>query len=256
MTDRQTDRQTVPQLIHFCWFGNNLKPRLAKRCIKSWRNFFPGYQIIEWNEKNYDIQSAPLYVRQAYDAKKWAFVSDYVRFDIIYKVGGVYFDTDVEVVKSMTDLLQRCGYIGCEDDGGENSIIRLNPGIGMAFEPSNKICREILDSFTQDKFVMNNGEYNYKTIDSRATEVFLKHGMKNVEGIQMIDGVCVYPKEYFAPLDRSTGIMNKTNQTRSIHWWDSSWRLNVQYGIIGRYLRTRVRKLLGNKYITLRNRIR
>ena len=230
---------------------------MAKRCIKSWKKYFPQYQVIEWNEDNYDIQSAPLYVRQAYEAKKWAFVSDYVRFDILYKMGGVYFDTDVEVTNSMNDILISHGYVGCEDDGGDNSIIRLNPGIGCAFEPSHVLCEEILNSFANDTFIKENGEMNLKTIDSRTTEVFLNHGMKNIEGKQIIEGVVVYPKEFFAPLDRSSGKMNRTVNTRSIHWWDSSWRIDIKYGhVFTRYFRTRLRKLFGNKYYNVRNRLR
>lgn len=244
----------IPKIIHYCWFGKNKKPHLANKCIKSWKKFFSGYQIIEWNEDNYDIQRAPLFVRQAYAAKKWAFVSDYVRFDVVYRIGGVYFDTDVEVIKSMTDLLTSNGYVGCEIDGGENSFIRLNPGLGMAFEPSNILCKEILDTFKSDVFITNDGEYNYKTIVDRTTEVFYRYGLKNIGDKQLIKGICVYPKEYFAPIDCVSGEMNSTDETRSIHWWDASWRTEKRKAsILNRYLRTRVRKILGNKYIKIRN---
>lgn len=244
----------IPQIIHYCWFGNNAKTQLAKRCIRSWRKFFPEYQIVEWNEKNYDIQSAPLYVRQAYEAKKWAFVSDYVRFDILYRVGGIYFDTDVEVVKSMDDILDLCGYAGCEIDGGDDSLIRVNPGNGMAFEPANIICKDVLDTFINDTFITNNGEFNYKTIVDRTTDVLLNRGLKNAGGQQVVEGVRVFPKEFFAPIDCSTGIMKRTPQTRSIHWWDASWqnKKNGKRIIISRYYRTRVRKMFGNNYSQIR----
>ena len=91
----------IPKIIHYCWFGRNPKPKLALKCIKSWKKYCPDYEIIEWNEDSFDIESAPLYVRQAYEAKKWAFVTDYVRLYAMTKFGGIYMDTDVEVIKPL-----------------------------------------------------------------------------------------------------------------------------------------------------------
>ena len=96
----------IPKVIHYCWFGGNPKPKLAEKCIKSWKKYCPDYEIIEWNEDNFDISAAPLYVRQAYEAKKWAFVTDYVRLEVVYNHGGVYLDTDVELLKSLDSLFQ------------------------------------------------------------------------------------------------------------------------------------------------------
>ena len=100
----------IPKVIHYCWFGGNPLPNIAVKCINSWKKYFPDYEIIEWNESNFDLFSCD-YCREAYDAKKWAFVSDYARFKILYEHGGVYFDTDVEVIKSMDDIYtERCIY--------------------------------------------------------------------------------------------------------------------------------------------------
>lgn len=103
----------IPKVIHYCWFGGNPLPNIAVKCINSWKKYFPDYEIIEWNESNFDLFSCD-YCREAYDAKKWAFVSDYARFKILYEHGGVYFDTDVEVIKSMDDILQKGAFIGRE----------------------------------------------------------------------------------------------------------------------------------------------
>ena len=93
---------SVPKIIHYCWFGGNPKPKLAEKCIKSWKKFCPDYQIIEWNEENFDVSAAPEYVCQAYAAKRWAFVTDYVRLKAMTEMGGIYMDTDVELVKPLT----------------------------------------------------------------------------------------------------------------------------------------------------------
>ena len=106
----------IPKIIHYCWFGRNPKPKLAEKCIKSWKKYCPEYEIIEWNEDNYDLSSAPLYVRQAYEAKRWAFVTDYIRLQVIYENGGIYLDTDVELRKSLDPLLVHQAYFGFEDE--------------------------------------------------------------------------------------------------------------------------------------------
>ena len=130
----------IPKVIHYCWFGGNELPESAKKCIDSWRKFFPDYEIKEWNESNYDVRKN-IYISQAYDAGKYAFVSDYARFDVLYQFGGIYFDTDVEVIKSFEDILTQGSFMGCEIDGEthteeKDKSIRenkcVNPGVGMA----------------------------------------------------------------------------------------------------------------------------
>ena len=105
----------IPKIIHYCWFGYGPKPKLAEKCIRSWKKYCPDYQIIEWNENNFDISACPLYVRQAYEARKWAFVTDYVRLKVIYENGGIYMDTDVELKKNLDNLLPYNAYFGFEN---------------------------------------------------------------------------------------------------------------------------------------------
>ena len=143
----------IPKKIHYCWFGGNPLPEFAKKYIESWKKYLPEYEIIEWNESNYDVRKIP-YISQAYDAKKYAFVSDYARFDIIYEHGGVYFDTDVEVIKDMTGILEHGAFAGIESAGA------LNAGLGFATRQREPILKEILESYKDEKFLNDDGSFN------------------------------------------------------------------------------------------------
>ena len=115
---------SIPKVIHYCWFGGNPLPKAAIKCIKSWKKHCPDYQIIEWNEDNYDISSAPLFVRQVFDARKWGFIADYIRLEIIYTHGGIYLDTDVEAIQSFDELLKNSAFWGFEYDNLFINLIR------------------------------------------------------------------------------------------------------------------------------------
>ena len=116
----------IPKIIHYCWFGGNPLPEDAKKYIESWRKYCPGYEIKEWNESNFDINCCD-YVREAYEAKKWAFVSDYARFYILYQYGGLYFDTDVEMIRPLFSILQKGSFMGME----VNSPACVAPGLSL-----------------------------------------------------------------------------------------------------------------------------
>ncbi len=211
----------IPKIIHYCWFGGNPLPKSALKCIDSWKRFFPDYEIKEWNESNYDVRKIP-YIAEAYDAKKFAFVSDYARFDILYQFGGVYFDTDVEVIKSFDDILEHGPFMGCEIDGGEKEI-KVAPGLGIASNHGLDIYKDILDFYAIQHFLNADGTINTETVVKKTTKVLLEHGLKNIKGIQKVGDVTVYPKEYFNPLNNNTGEMVKTVNTHSIHWYSMSW---------------------------------
>ena len=137
----------IPKIIHYCWFGRNPLPDSAQKCIASWRKFMPDYEIKAWNEDNFDVNIIP-YTQQAYEAKKYAFVSDYARFWILYHEGGLYFDTDVEVVKSFDDILERGAFMGLEIDGTKKGTkVAINPGLGLGAEAGMPIYLEILNVF-------------------------------------------------------------------------------------------------------------
>ena len=207
----------IPKIIHYCWFGGKPLPKSAKRCIESWKKYFPGYEIREWNESNYDVRKIP-YTAEAYDAKKYAFVSDYARFDILYHHGGVYFDTDVEVIQSFDDILTEGAFMGCETDS-----VQVNPGLGTAAEPGLDLYKEVLEYYNSQRFLNADGSLNTETVVSKTTRMLTNHGLQPKSGIQQAAGICVYPKEYFNPLENNTGKLVVTENTHSIHWYTMSW---------------------------------
>lgn len=218
----------IPKIIHYCWFGGNPLPKSAQKCIASWKKYFPDYEIKEWNESNYDVNKV-LYTKQAYKAKKYAFVSDYARFDILYTYGGVYFDTDVEVIRPFDEILKNGAFMGCEID--VNTAIDKNPGLGIAVAPGLGIAatpglsiyKEILNSYNNYRFINDDGTYNTTTVVRYTTDILAKNGLRAVAGIQNIADITIYPKEYFNPLDDTTGKLVVTENTHSIHWYSKTW---------------------------------
>ena len=207
----------IPKVIHYCWFGGNPLPASAQKCIASWRKYLPDYEIKEWNESNFDVNIIP-YTAEAYKAKKYAFVSDYARFWIFYKYGGLYFDTDVEVIKNMDDIIAKGPFMGCENEakaGATPVQLGVAPGLGL--------YKEILDDYDKSHFLKETGEYNMKTVVWRTVEILSNHGLQNVSSVQYVAGVYIYPKEYFCPKNYCIGQMVITQNTRSIHWYDASW---------------------------------
>lgn len=212
----------IPKVIHYCWFGHNGMSENEMKCIDSWRKHCPGYRIVEWNERNFDV-SVCQYVQEAYDKGKWAFVSDYARFKILYQNGGLYFDTDVELIRPIDDIVAAGPFMGCEHDANCDEGIMVNPGLGLGCEAGDKICYEVLESYEKDAFVFSNGSINYQTIVIRVTDILKRNGLLGVSGIQNISGMSVYPAEYFNPKDFFTGELSITENTRSIHHFNMSW---------------------------------
>lgn len=220
----------IPKVIHYCWFGRNPLPKLAKKCIESWKKYFPDYEIKEWNEDNFDVNIIP-YTKEAYQAKKYAFVSDYARFWILYKYGGIYFDTDVEVLKPMDDIIAKGPFMGCENEASDTSVasvalspgLGVNPGLGLGVNPGLSLYNEILTMYESLRFINPNGSYNQKTVVQYTTELLCEHGLKNINQIQECAGVWIYPKEYFCPKTPSSFEPQITNKTHTIHHYDGSW---------------------------------
>ena len=221
----------IPKKIHYCWFGRNPLPESAQKCIASWRKYFPDYEIIEWNEDNFDVNAIP-YTAQAYAAKKYAFVSDYARFKILYEHGGVYFDTDVEVIRPMDDIIARGAFMGFEIDAplsGASKMVNpglglaVAPGLGLAVAPGLGLYAELLEVYRTLQFILPDGSHNPQAIVRNTTQLLINHGLKDVAGIQHVAGIYIYPKEYFNPLDDSTGRLRITENTRSIHWYSKTW---------------------------------
>lgn len=213
----------IPKVIHYCWFGGNPLPPLAEKCIASWKRFLPDYEIKEWNEQNFDVNIIP-YTAEAFQAKKYAFVSDYARFWILYHYGGLYFDTDVEVIKPMGSIIAKGAFMGCEQDFKPGIELTVAPGLGLAVESKHEIYKAILEEYDSFHFLNEDGSNNDKTVVEYVTEILKKHGLRNSPGIQNVDGINVYPSEYFCPRDTVTKRMHITNNTYTIHHYMASWK--------------------------------
>lgn len=205
----------IPKIIHYCWFGRNPLPELAQRCIASWKKYCPDYEIREWNEDSFDVTCCD-YVREAYEAKKWAFVSDYVRLWAMVKFGGIYMDTDVEVIKSLDDFLQREALSGFE------SQTQIPTGL-MACREGFALFEEFLEDYKDRHFVLEDGSFDLTTNVTRITNICLKYGLKQNNSLQCIKGFTLFPKDYFCPKDLNTLKLNITRNTYAIHHFDGSW---------------------------------
>lgn len=209
---------SIPRIIHYCWFGHNPKPELARRCISSWRQRCPDYEIVEWNESNFSINECPTYVQDAYNAGLYAFVSDYARLKIVYDHGGIYLDTDVELLKSLDKLLDYCGFFGFENPK------LIATGLGFGAVPQLELLKEMMRDYHNLHFYHEDGSVNYTTCPNVNTHIFLEHGLKQNNKKQILEGnILILPTEYLCPIDYSTDIMRKTFRTISIHWFSKSW---------------------------------
>lgn len=242
----------IPKVIHYCWFGRKEMPRSAKKCINSWKKFLPDYEIKEWNEDNFDISLIP-YTQQAYEAGKYAFVSDYARFYILYHHGGIYFDTDVEVIGDMENILGKGPFMGremwVEEGTREPEKQFVAAGLGIAAEPRNCIYAEILEQYQQVSFRMDDGSYNMDTVVTYIGRVLVKHGLKGTNKICQVGNILIYPKDYFCPKDYQKGKIRITPNTVSIHHYGSTWmsrsdrmKLSLQH-IIGEKTYNRILNL-------------
>lgn len=207
----------IPKVIHYCWFGGTPLPPLAKKCIDSWKRYCPNYEIVEWNEGNYDIEGSCEFVRKAYECRKWAFVSDYARLDIVWRYGGVYLDIDVELIKPLDSIVDcGMGFFGCEQEGSVNS------GVGFACEKGHPILKEMMDYYQCLSFSLEHmGECACPIIN---TYILTRHGFRKNNSIQMIDGIQILPTEYLCPENMWTGERKFTDKTISIHHFNASWQ--------------------------------
>ena len=209
----------IPKVINYCWFGGKPIDNLGKKCIDSWKKYCPDYEIKRWDESNYNLESCD-YVKEAYKAEKWAFVSDYARFDILYRQGGLYFDTDVELIKPIDDIIEKGPFMGCEQNLDDSKIA---PGLGLAANPGLGLYKEIIDYYNTQHFINEDGSNNLETVVQKVTNILIKNGYKSSGNIELVKGVYIYPSEYFGPINPNTKQINITENTRSIHHYSASW---------------------------------
>ena len=210
---------SIPKKIHYCWFGRNPKPKLAEKCLRSWKKFCPDYEIIQWDEDNYDLSQTPLYVQQAYAEKKWAFVTDYVRLDLVFREGGIYLDTDVELLKPLDSLLSYHAYFGFERPGF------VATGLGFGAEQGAEVIREMMEVYDTLSFRLPDGSFNQTPCPEYNTPVLQRRGLNLSGDKQVLPGnILVLSREYLCPMDYETGECKKTQNTVSVHWFSASWK--------------------------------
>ena len=239
----------IPKVIHYCWFGGNPKPESFKRYYASWKKYCPDYEIKEWNESNFDVNCCS-YVAEAYKMRKWAFVTDYARLWIIYTYGGIYLDTDVEIVKPLDGLLNNHAYFGFESTGIQNDQHFIATGLGFGAEINNSVVYRMLKDYSNEHFIREDGSLNLQACPVRNTASVRKLLPNNYSGNEIIriDGATIFPSEYFCPLDASGIQLHKTKNTYSIHWYTASW-LNEDQMVVHKYriFRNKCQRLFGEK---------
>lgn len=206
----------IPKKIHYCWFGRGELPELAKKCIQSWKTYLPEYEIKEWNEDNFDLACCD-YVKEAYEEKRWAFITDYVRLYALTTEGGVYMDTDLEVIAPLDEFLEHHAFSGFEDG------VQIPTGI-MASEKDFPLFQELLDYYKDKHFRLENGEVDVTTNVTTITNICKEHGLVQNNTKQDVDGFVLYPKDVFCPKNYNTGVIELTENTRTIHHFSGSWQ--------------------------------
>lgn len=207
----------IPKKIHYCWFGRGQKPKLAEKCIASWKKYCPDYEIIEWNEDNFDINMNP-YTKMCYEQKKFAFLSDYVRLWVVYNNGGIYFDTDVELIKKPDFLLENQAFFGFEQSPQNPKNAQNNTGLAFGSVATGLALKVMLAEYDP----LLDGLHGVIGCPKLNTDALAKLGLIPDGSLQKFDWGTVYPNDYFNPYESTTGRLNKTKNTVSIHWYMGS----------------------------------
>ena len=206
----------IPKIIHYCWFGGKPLPNLAVKCKRSWEKYFPDYEIKEWNEHNYDVNAVP-YTKYCYEHQLWAYLSDYVRLEVVEREGGLYFDTDVEVVKKSEELLTSChAYFGWETPE------YINTGLGFAAEAHHPAVVAMLKMY---EGLVIDGKYQYEKMQGCPqlnTDALVPFGLERNGSKQEVCEAMILPVDYMCPFCDATGELKKTENTFSIHWFSKS----------------------------------
>ena len=224
----------IPKIIHYCWMSGEPFPELIKECIDTWKKFLPDYKIIEWNKNNFDVNMSS-FTKEAFDAKKYAFVSDYVRLYVLYNYGGIYLDSDIKVLKSFDDLLNNKAFSGFE------SKERVGVWL-LASEKGNSLFKEMLDCYKDKHFIKNDGSLDLEPNTSLLKPVFFFFFIVFNNKYQKNKYITIYPKDYFCPLDESTGELNITKNSYAMHLFNGAWVPKEQKEYTNLY------KLYYNKY--------
>lgn len=210
------DAPVIPKVIHYCWFGGKDIPEQNRKWMASWKKYCPGYKIVEWNESNYDI-TKNAYMHEAYKAGKWGFVSDYAELDVIYQHGGIYLDTDVEMIRNLDELLCQDAFMGVE--GSKN----INLGLGFGAVPGFQMIKELMDEYRQRSFHSADGILDLTAAPILQIPFFRRLGYVNNGEYQRIGNLSIYPEKVLSGKCSYTGAINPTKDTFLIHHYDGSW---------------------------------
>ena len=234
----------IPKFIHYIWLGGQPLTELAERCISSWQKYCPDYEIIRWDESNFDI-NINKYCQEAYQLKKWAFSSDYIRLWVLVNMGGFYLDTDVEIIRSLdNELVDRKCLFGFE------SHDRISTAF-MACEPNYPLMKEMLESYSDDSFICENGSLNQTTNVKRITSILASKGVQLTGRMQEMDGALICPPDYFSPKVWYTGMLSLSDNNYDIHHFDGSWASgttkvkNLLIQLLGENFTSKIKKLIG-----------
>ena len=248
------NKTKIPKIIHYCWFGGNPLPKMALKCIESWKKYCPDYEIIEWNESNFDLNLYQ-YAKEAYDAKKYAFVSDVCRLHALCTMGGIYMDTDVEVLKNLDKFLDDESFSGFE------SVSCVPTGI-MGSTKGNKFFKELLSYYDDQKFINEDGTFNTTTNVVTITNYCNKYGFKPNNEFQIVNTLSLYPKTYFCPLNYDGSEPDFSENTYTIHHFSGSWlskkeRKKLHGKTFGMRIRKATKKIIGqNNYQKLKKLVK
>lgn len=249
----------IPKTIHYCWFGGKEKPELAVKCIESWKKYCPNYDLVEWNEQNFDINSNE-YVRQAYEARKYAFVTDYVRLYAMYTCGGIYMDTDVMVLKNLDEYLDHMAFSGFE------STTKIPTGI-MAAERGCPLMGKLLRYYDDAVFIKPDGSLDMTTNVEIITDMLTPRGFMPNGQFQIVDGFALYPQNIFCPEHKKLNDAKYMKDAATIHYFAGSWkseatrkreaslwwRLSVRPAM---FVSKILKLALGEKWVNWKNKIR
>lgn len=205
----------IPKKIHYCWFGGNAKSKLAKKCINSWKKYCPDYEIIEWNESNFDVTQNN-YLKFCYENKKWAFLSDMARLMIVYSEGGIYFDIDVEMIKNMDSMLGYGAFFGFENRKN------IATGLGFGAEAHHPVIKDMLKPY-EELQMGKDPSYPLVTCPQLNTAALKTWGLQLTGDKQYLKDMIILPADYMNPYDDPTGMLKKTENTLTIHWYSKSW---------------------------------
>lgn len=230
----------IPKVIHYCWFGKGKKPDLIKECLSNWHTILDDYEIVEWNEENFDVFQHP-YVKEAYEAKKYAFVSDYVRLYALYNFGGIYLDTDVKIYKKFDDLLHHNSFWGLEQ---ENYIATSTIGA----KKNNPLIKIFFEEYQNATFLNSDGSYKQLTNVAIISKIMRNLGLVQKGNYLEIEGVAVvYPQVYFSPYDYVNIRHLEDDRTYTKHYFFKSWLSSKEKR--NYYLKKNIAKIISGENI-------